>query len=148
MLLGFLSFLFYSYLIIDVCCYRSVSTFKQRSMNLFKPAQASLLSLHADSRSTQVKWVIICQYNLNFRNNSVQHIKVRKDEDGFYKICVDKNFKSVKVRGIITWKGASRNEASFSFVCRQATLLNIQNFHDTCNNKKKIVKYIDWLKCI
>lgn len=45
---------------------------------------------------TQVKWVVICQYNLNFRNNSVQHIKVRKDEDGFYKICVDKNFKSVK----------------------------------------------------
>nr|XP_034300285.1 protein vav-like isoform X6 [Crassostrea gigas] len=36
------------------------------------------------------------ELSLSIRNNSVQHIKVRKDEDGFYKICVDKNFKSVK----------------------------------------------------
>ncbi|XP_056010756.1 protein vav-like isoform X31 [Ostrea edulis] len=36
------------------------------------------------------------ELSLSIRNNSVQHIKVRKDEEGFFRLSMDKNFKTVK----------------------------------------------------
>lgn len=36
------------------------------------------------------------ELSLSIRNNTVQHIKVRKDDEGFYKLSMDKSFKSVK----------------------------------------------------